>query len=91
MYSGNNSTNNIVISSNKANSDTNSPSLFEVSTKLEKMPLKLVMNPKGQVRDYNSLKELINVETGLLSPDNCAELITALQLHQGRGNIFILN
>nr|XP_017019098.1 uncharacterized protein LOC108072466 isoform X5 [Drosophila kikkawai] len=67
------------------NCETNSPSLFEATTKLEKMPLKLVMNPKGQVRDYNSLKELINVETGLLSPDNCAELITALQLHQGRG------
>jgi len=45
------------------------------------------MNPNGKVRDYNSLKELINVETGLLSPDNCAELITALQLHQGRGNL----
>ncbi|KAH8252422.1 hypothetical protein KR038_010703, partial [Drosophila bunnanda] len=68
-----------------SNCETNSPSLFEATTKLEKMPLKLVMNPKGQVRDYNSLKELINVETGLLSPDNCAELITALHLHQGRG------
>ncbi|XP_030566571.1 uncharacterized protein LOC115766743 isoform X4 [Drosophila novamexicana] len=53
--------------------------------KLEKMPLKLVMNPRGQMRDYNSLKESINVESGLLSPDNCAELITALQLHKGRG------
>ncbi|KAH8292614.1 hypothetical protein KR054_006465, partial [Drosophila jambulina] len=68
-----------------SNCETYSPSLFEATAKLEKMPLKLVMNPKGQVRDYNSLKELINVETGLLSPDNCAELITALQLHQGRG------
>ncbi|KAH8316571.1 hypothetical protein KR067_010715, partial [Drosophila pandora] len=53
-------------------------------TQLEKIPLKLIMNPSGQVRDYDSLKELINIETGLLSPDNCAELITALQLHQGR-------
>ncbi|XP_020809848.1 uncharacterized protein LOC110185399 isoform X3 [Drosophila serrata] len=69
----------------QANCERKSPSLFEATTKLEKMPLKLVMNPKGQVRDYNSLKELINVETGLLSPDNCAELINALQLHQGRG------
>ncbi|KAH8256444.1 hypothetical protein KR032_007293, partial [Drosophila birchii] len=82
---GNNFMNNCTISLYKANCETNSPSLFEATTKLEKMPLKLVMNPKGQVRDYNSLKELINVETGLLSPDNCAELITALQLHQGRG------
>ncbi|XP_070138443.1 uncharacterized protein [Drosophila bipectinata] len=54
-------------------------------THLEKIPLKLIMNPNGQVRDYDSLKELINIEAGLLSPDNCAELITALQLHQGRG------
>ncbi|XP_070074225.1 interaptin isoform X3 [Drosophila takahashii] len=66
----------------KENSESNST--LEL-TKLEKIPLKLIMNPNGKVRDYNSLKELINVETGLLSPDNCAELITALQLHQGRG------
>lgn len=49
------------------------------------------MNPNGKVRDYNSLKDLINVEAGLLSPDNCAELITALQLHQGRGNFLNLD
>ncbi|XP_039233038.1 uncharacterized protein PF11_0213 isoform X24 [Drosophila yakuba] len=66
----------------KENSETNST--IELK-KLEKIPLKLIMNPNGKVRDYNSLKELINVEAGLLSPDNCAELITALQLHQGRG------
>ncbi|XP_017126071.1 uncharacterized protein LOC108145281 isoform X2 [Drosophila elegans] len=66
----------------KENSETNST--LEIKN-LEKIPLKLIMNPNGKVRDYNSLKELINVETGLLSPDNCAELITALQLHQGRG------
>ncbi|XP_039233018.1 uncharacterized protein LOC6523712 isoform X3 [Drosophila yakuba] len=65
----------------KENSETNST--IELK-KLEKIPLKLIMNPNGKVRDYNSLKELINVEAGLLSPDNCAELITALQLHQGR-------
>ncbi|XP_033168216.1 uncharacterized protein LOC117146299 isoform X8 [Drosophila mauritiana] len=63
------------------NSETKST--MEVA-KLEKIPLKLIMNPNGKVRDYNSLKDLINVEAGLLSPDNCAELITALQLHQGR-------
>ncbi|KAH8269778.1 hypothetical protein KR018_003686, partial [Drosophila ironensis] len=66
----------------KNNSDSNSTAEL---TMLGTMPLKLIMNPRGQVRDYNSLKELINVESGLLSPDNCAELITALQLHQGRG------
>ncbi|XP_034670582.1 uncharacterized protein LOC117902987 isoform X2 [Drosophila subobscura] len=66
----------------KENADANST--LEL-TKLEKIPLKLIMNPRGQVRDYNSLKDSINVETGLLSPDNCAELITALNLHQGRG------
>ncbi|XP_030379410.1 uncharacterized protein LOC115627762 isoform X2 [Scaptodrosophila lebanonensis] len=66
----------------KENSESN---LTPELTKLDKMPLKLIMNPRGQMRDYNSLKESINVETGLLSPDNCAELITALQLHKGRG------
>ncbi|XP_017062708.1 uncharacterized protein LOC108102351 isoform X3 [Drosophila eugracilis] len=66
----------------KENSERNSS--LEI-TKLEKIPLKLIMNPNGKVRDYNSLKELINVEAGLLCPDNCAELITALHLHQGRG------
>ncbi|XP_016950581.2 uncharacterized protein LOC108024910 isoform X12 [Drosophila biarmipes] len=71
-----------VVDPYKENSETNST--LELR-KLEKMPLKLIMNPNGRVRDYNSLKDLINVETGLLSPDNCAELITALQLHQGRG------
>ncbi|XP_017062716.1 uncharacterized protein LOC108102351 isoform X11 [Drosophila eugracilis] len=65
----------------KENSERNSS--LEI-TKLEKIPLKLIMNPNGKVRDYNSLKELINVEAGLLCPDNCAELITALHLHQGR-------
>ncbi|XP_043863083.1 uncharacterized protein LOC6585822 isoform X11 [Drosophila mojavensis] len=67
----------------KENAEDNSlqPELI----KLDKMPLKLVMNPRGQMRDYNSLKESINIESGLLSPDNCAELITALQLHKGRG------
>ncbi|EDW34858.1 GL18162, partial [Drosophila persimilis] len=65
----------------KENTDANS---WLELTKLEKIPLKLIMNPRGQVRDYNSLKESINVETGLLSPDNCAELITALKLNQGR-------
>ncbi|XP_039496554.1 uncharacterized protein LOC120454913 isoform X10 [Drosophila santomea] len=76
-YSGNDG-----INPYKENSETNST--IELK-KLEKIPLKLIMNPNGKVRDYNSLKELINVEAGLLSPDNCAELITALQLHQGRG------
>ncbi|XP_017853653.1 uncharacterized protein LOC108607395 isoform X2 [Drosophila busckii] len=65
----------------KENSESD---LSQELTKLDKMPLKLIMNPRGQVRDYNSLKDSINIETGLLSPDNCAELIHALQLHKGR-------
>lgn len=48
------------------------------------------MNPSGQVQDYDPLKGLINTEAGLLSPYNCAELITALQLHQGRGKQVII-
>ncbi|XP_052854835.1 uncharacterized protein LOC128263742 isoform X4 [Drosophila gunungcola] len=77
-----NESSNDAINPCKENSETNST--LEIKN-LEKIPLKLIMNPNGKVRDYNSLKELINVKTGLLSPDNCAELITALQLHQGRG------
>ncbi|XP_043071847.1 uncharacterized protein LOC6570330 isoform X8 [Drosophila grimshawi] len=69
---------------NKENAESNLM-MTELTKPPEKTPLKLVMNPRGQMRDYNSLKESINIESGLLSPDNCAELITALQLHKGRG------
>ncbi|XP_046812576.1 uncharacterized protein LOC111688479 isoform X3 [Lucilia cuprina] len=51
----------------------------------EKVPLKFLMNPYGQMRDINSLRESINTETGLLSPDVSAEVVTALQAKTGKG------
>ncbi|XP_055857957.1 uncharacterized protein LOC129920597 isoform X4 [Episyrphus balteatus] len=50
----------------------------------DKNLLRLVMNPRGQVRDLNSVREPLS-ETGLLSPDRCAELVTALNAPKGRG------
>ncbi|TMW50190.1 hypothetical protein DOY81_004729 [Sarcophaga bullata] len=52
---------------------------------LEKVPLKFLMNPHGQMRDINSLRESLNTETGLLSPDVSVEVVTALQTHKGKG------
>lgn len=43
------------------------------------------MNPKGQIYDIYSLQESINTQTGLLSPDKCAELVTALNTQKGKG------
>ena len=54
---------------------------------LEKVPLKFLMNPHGQMRDINSLRESLNTETGLLSPDVSVEVVTALQTHKGKGNV----
>ncbi|XP_055923676.1 synaptopodin-2-like isoform X2 [Eupeodes corollae] len=54
------------------------------STGNEQVSLKLVMNPRGKVRDLNSIREPLS-ETGLLSPDKCAELVTALNAPKGRG------
>lgn len=51
----------------------------------EKVPLKFLMNPSGQMRDINSLRESINTQTGLLSPDVSAEVVTALQAQKGKG------
>lgn len=44
------------------------------------------MNPRGKVRDLSSLPngELFS-DTGLLSPDKCKELISALNEPTGKG------
>lgn len=51
------------------------------------VPLRMLMNPCGQVRDFNSARDTVNTETGLLSPNNCAEVVSALQLHKGKGTV----
>lgn len=50
----------------------------------KKDPLKLIMNPRGKVKDLTSLREPLS-ETGLLSPDRCAKLVQALNEQKGRG------
>ncbi|XP_053968038.1 uncharacterized protein LOC128869493 isoform X2 [Anastrepha ludens] len=49
------------------------------------VPLRLLMNPRGKIRDITSVGDAFNTQTGLLSPDKCAELITALQTQKGKG------
>lgn len=49
-------------------------------------PLKVVMNPRGKVRDLSSLpNEEFFSDTGLLSPDKCKELILGLNEPKGKG------
>nr|XP_023013357.1 uncharacterized protein LOC111503310 isoform X1 [Leptinotarsa decemlineata] len=51
-----------------------------------KDPLKLVMNPHGQVQDLYSLKKQgYNVEPALLSPDVCLEIVKGLNSPKGKG------
>lgn len=46
----------------------------------------MVMNPRGKVRDLTSLpNEEFFSDTGLLSPDKCKELISALNEPKGKG------
>ena len=53
---------------------------------LNQVPLRFLMNPFGKVRDITSVSDSFNIETGLLSPNKCAELVTALQTQKGKGN-----
>uniref|UniRef100_A0A1A9WYB5 Uncharacterized protein n=1 Tax=Glossina brevipalpis TaxID=37001 RepID=A0A1A9WYB5_9MUSC len=50
-----------------------------------KLPLRLLMNPLGRMRDFNSVHDAFNTEAGLLSPNNCAELVTALHNYKDKG------
>ncbi|XP_069968559.1 titin homolog isoform X7 [Bactrocera oleae] len=52
---------------------------------LNQVPLRFLMNPFGKVRDITSVSDSFNIETGLLSPNKCAELVTALQTQKGKG------
>ncbi|XP_049316238.1 uncharacterized protein LOC105233888 isoform X11 [Bactrocera dorsalis] len=64
------------------NNATQSPTL---NSPLNQMPLRFLMNPFGKVRDITSVSDSFNIETGLLSPNKCAELVTALQTQKGKG------
>uniref|UniRef100_A0A0K8U6C6 Uncharacterized protein n=1 Tax=Bactrocera latifrons TaxID=174628 RepID=A0A0K8U6C6_BACLA len=64
------------------NTATQSPTL---SSPLNQVPLRFLMNPFGKIRDITSVSDSFNIETGLLSPNKCAELVTALQTQKGKG------
>lgn len=53
-----------------------------------KDPLKLVMNPAGQIQDINSLrKQGYTIETAL-SPEVCLEIVKGLNSPKGKGIVF---
>ncbi|XP_039968079.1 uncharacterized protein LOC120779765, partial [Bactrocera tryoni] len=64
------------------NNTTQSPTL---NSPLNQVPLRFLMNPFGKVRDITSVSDSFNIETGLLSPNKCAELVTALHTQKGKG------
>lgn len=50
-----------------------------------KIPLKLVMDPRGVVQDVHSQGITYDHNSGMLSPDKCAELISALHTDAPKG------
>lgn len=50
-----------------------------------KDPLKLVMNPHGQVQDINSLRKQGYTVESALSPDVCLEIVKDLNSPRGKG------
>lgn len=55
-----------------------------------KIPLKLVMDPRGIVQDVHTTGITYDHSTGMLSPDKCAELVSALHTDtpKGKGSYF---
>lgn len=51
------------------------------------MPLKLVMDPRGHIQDLTTLRNhgVSMDNSGMLSPDRCAELVSALNAPKGKG------
>ncbi|XP_037925806.1 serine protease filzig isoform X2 [Hermetia illucens] len=71
---------------NEETKENDYQSMTSSSTMHEKFPLKLLMNPRGQVQDLSSMPHQgFSTDTGLLSPDKCAELVTALHAPKGKG------
>lgn len=51
-----------------------------------KSPLKLLMNPKGQIWDLKSLRNTgMHIEAAQLSPEICSSLVKDLQSPKGKG------
>lgn len=53
-----------------------------------KIPLKLVMDPRGVVQDVYSTGITFDPNSGMLSPDKCAELVSALHTDAPKGKGF---
>lgn len=53
-----------------------------------KIPLKLVMDPRGIVQDVHSQGITYDHSSGMLSPDKCAELVSALHTDAPKGKGF---
>lgn len=58
-----------------------------------KIPLKLVMDPRGVVQDVHSQGITYDHTSGMLSPDKCAELVSALHTDapKGKGSYSLLH
>lgn len=56
-----------------------------------KIPLKLVMDPRGVVQDVHTQGITYDHSSGMLSPDKCAELVSALHTDapKGKGSLNI--
>lgn len=54
----------------------------------KKLPLKFLMDPRGQVQDLQSIRQCGLYEPNSMSPEVCLELVNALNAPQGKG-IFI--
>lgn len=50
-----------------------------------KIPLKLVMDPRGVVQDVHTQGITYDHSSGMLSPDKCAELVSALHTDAPKG------
>lgn len=56
-----------------------------------KIPLKLVMDPRGVVQDVHTQGITYDHSSGMLSPDKCAELVSALHTDAPKGKGFYQN
>lgn len=50
-----------------------------------KIPLKLVMDPRGVLQDVHTQGITFDYNSGMLSPDKCAELVSALHTDSPKG------
>lgn len=54
----------------------------------QKIPIKLFMDPRGIVQDVHTQGITYDHSSGMLSPDKCAELVSALHTDAPKGKGF---